>query len=174
MQLFLCRQFDEFARLGNGKCHWLFEQNVASAVQRGFRLRKMDIRCRGDDNGINLFEREQFPHAGAGLFCAEVAGDAFRLGALAALHRDQFGGGMRFDGRDVGVRRPPARANHTDTNVFHIQPLKGASNSRLSSTPKPGLLGSSVTWPSTGSGLPSSTANVGWIASPLPTERYSA
>src|SRR5208283_2300900 len=174
MQLFFPRQFDEFARLAGGECHRLFKQNVQAPFERGFGLRKMNIRSRSHDDRIKLFEREQFPHAGAGVFRAEVVGDAFRLGALAALHGDQFGMGMRLDCGNVGKRRPPARANHTDANGCHIQPLNGASNSRLSSTPKPGLFGSSVTLPLTGSGSPSSTAKMGWMASPLPTERYSA
>src|SRR5882724_12680312 len=72
-----------------------------------------------------------------------------------------------------GKKALPEFGNVITLADFIFQPLNGASNSRLSSTPKPGLFGSRVTLLLTGSGSPSSTAKIGWMASPLPTERYS-
>src|SRR5258706_2818472 len=120
MQLSFCRQFDEFARLAGGECHRLFEQNMQSTVQRGFGLGEMDIRRRSHHHRIKLFEREYFPHTGAGVLRAKVAGNALRFGPLATLHGNQPGLWMRIDGGNMGGGRPPACANYTNANFVHI------------------------------------------------------
>ena len=45
LQFFLCRSFDQVARLGGREGHRLFDEHMQPVFQRGFGLRVMNIRC---------------------------------------------------------------------------------------------------------------------------------
>ena len=54
----------------------------------------MDVRRRGDNDGVQFGQRKQLFDRGAGVPGAKVARDFFRLGAFATLHRHQFRPGV--------------------------------------------------------------------------------
>ena len=78
-------QFDQFTRLGGRERHRLFEQNVQAAFQRGFGLLEMNIRRRGDNDGVEFLKGENFIEAGAGVFRAESRARFFRPWPVARL-----------------------------------------------------------------------------------------
>ena len=113
LQTLPIRKLHEFAGLGDGDGHGLFQQHVQAAVQRGFGLCIVNIRRAGNDHRLENRVGQHVIHVGKSVGGAEIACDPLRVGQRSRLHGAECRPRMALDRRHVGIRPPPAGADHS-------------------------------------------------------------